>query len=203
MLVIGWEEFLRQGLNDDRKSAATIGVFDGIHRGHRALVERITKGGKPLPAPRLSLVVSFKQNPRRLFLPEGEIFDIMGLDEKIGMFETLGIDALVLIDFSLDFCRMDGVDFIKTLAEKAGMAYLAIGRDFKCGYGGLLDAERIKGLCETLGVVCEVVQPVLDDGLPVSSSRIRDALAAGDRTTAERLLGRKLGEWKIPCHIEE
>ncbi|MDR3325453.1 MAG: FAD synthetase family protein [Spirochaetaceae bacterium] len=187
MQVIDWEEFVRRGWGGERKSAATIGVFDGIHRGHRALVGKIT--GR---APALSLVVSFKRNPRRFLHPDRETLDIMGLDEKIGIFEGLGVDALVLIDFSLDFRRMDGVDFIKALARNAGMAYLAIGRDFRCGCGGSLDAGLIKGLCETLGVECEIVQPVMDGGLPVSSSRIRAALAAGDRATAERLLGRSL-----------
>jgi riboflavin kinase/FMN adenylyltransferase len=173
-------------VGQERKSAVTIGVFDGVHRGHRALIGKIQgKGGIK------SLVVSFKQNPRRFLHPERETLDIIGLDEKISIFEGLGVDALVLIDFSLDFCRIDGGDFIETLWKNAGMAYLAIGRDFKCGYRGSLDAGRIKALCETLGVECEIVQPVMDGGLPVSSSRIRAALASGDRETAERLLGRR------------
>ncbi|MDR3301846.1 MAG: FAD synthetase family protein [Spirochaetaceae bacterium] len=190
MQIIAWGDFVQRGLGEERKYAVTIGVFDGVHRGHRALIGKIQGKGK-------SLVVSFTRHPQRFLHPEREMLDIIGLDEKISIFEGLGVDALVLIDFSLDFCRMDGGAFIKTLAQNAGMAYLAIGRDFKCGYRGSLDAARIKALCETLGVECEIVQPVMDAGLPVSSSRIRAALAAGDRETAERLLGRRRRQWRF------
>jgi riboflavin kinase/FMN adenylyltransferase len=188
MQIITWEEFLQKPL--DAPCAATIGVFDGVHRGHQALIDRIKKQNLA------SVVVTFKQNPRRALCPGRETQDIVSLDEKIGLLAGRGIDLLILIDFSSNFARIDGADFIKVLAENARLGYLAIGKDFKCGRGGQFDARLREAFCAENGIACEILEPVLDSGEPVSSSRIRKALLAGENKTAERLLGHPLKKIK-------
>jgi riboflavin kinase/FMN adenylyltransferase len=116
--------------------------------------------------------------------------EISTLEEKIGILRGLGVDAIILIDFSGGFSRMDGEDFVRILAKD--MRYLALGENFRCGRGASFDARSVKSLCETLGLICEIVPPVLEGGEPVSSSRIREALRSGDRQSAEKMLGRKL-----------
>ena len=91
---------------------------------------------------------------------------------------------------------MDGVTFINTLVQNAKMRYLAIGKDFKCGSRGALHADAIVELCTALGIEAEIIPPVMDNGKPVSSSRIRAALSQNDYMLAEQLLGRRLNEPK-------
>jgi riboflavin kinase/FMN adenylyltransferase len=181
MEIVSWEEFA--GSAAEVPSALTIGVFDGVHRGHRALIEKV-KSQKLR-----SMVVTFSRHPRRTLHPERPHIDIITSEEQIAIFESLGIDALVLIDFSPEFSRMGGEEFIKTLVRGACAKYIAIGKDFKCGHGGKTDAEEINSICAALDVECEIITPVLEGGQPISSSRIRRALATGDTETAGILLG--------------
>jgi riboflavin kinase/FMN adenylyltransferase len=181
MEIVKWEEFVSG--EAAVSSALTIGVFDGVHRGHRALIEKV-KSQKMR-----SMVVTFSRHPRRTLHPERPHIDIITREEQVAIFASLGIDVLVLIDFSPEFSRMGGEEFIKTLVRSACAKYIAIGKDFKCGHGGKTDAEEIKSICAALNVECEIVPPVLEGGQPISSSRIRRALAAGDTKTAEILLG--------------
>jgi riboflavin kinase/FMN adenylyltransferase len=114
------------------------------------------------------------------------------LDEKVERIKEIGADAVILIDFTEEFGHTPGEVFIRTLASAVNMRFLAVGRDFKCGAGGAFGVPAITALCTSLGVEVYVVPPVMDGGLPVSSSRIRAALASGDGETAARLLGRPL-----------
>ena len=183
MLTLNWDGLKPRSLL--KESAVSCGVFDGVHRGHRALIKSITEKKPGL----LSAAVTFKENPRRLLWPEKETRDIITLEKKISLLEELSLDVLVLIDFTLDFSRIRGEDFIKSLYENLRMRYLAIGEDFKCGAGGAADSKSISALCAKLGVEAEIVAPVLDGGHAISSSRIRAALAKGQTEEASRLLG--------------
>jgi riboflavin kinase/FMN adenylyltransferase len=176
-------------------SAITIGVFDGVHRGHCELIEKINSKKINGYAKNIqSMVVTFKEHPRRTLHPEKPHTEIISAEEKIAIFELLGIDVLLLIDFTPEFSKMRGEEFIKTLVCGAKAAYIAIGEDFKCGHDGGTNAPKIKSICCALGVECEIVAPVLEGGKPVSSSRIRGALAEGDIKTAELLLGRNFNK---------
>jgi riboflavin kinase/FMN adenylyltransferase len=190
MEIVKWEEFVNGGTATP--SALTIGVFDGVHRGHRALIEKVKAASTTKVRKMRSLVVTFSCHPRRTLHPERPHTNIITSEEQIAIFASLGIDILVLIDFSTEFSRMGGEEFIKTLVRGACAKYIAIGEDFKCGHGGETDAEEIKSICAALDIECEIVPPVLECGEPISSSRIRRALAAGDTKTAELLLGRCL-----------
>ncbi|MDR2842120.1 MAG: FAD synthetase family protein [Spirochaetaceae bacterium] len=183
MQIISWTDFIK-GNHFKSPTSMTIGVFDGIHRGHKALLEKIKSSGF------LPVVVTFSESPRKFFKGKNFINEIITLEEKLKIFESEGIAAVILIDFSDDFSKTRGDEFLKTLICKGNLHYLAVGYDFACGFNGKTKTAEVKRIAEECGVKTDVVQPVLEDGLPVSSSRIRSAIASGDYQKASLLLGR-------------
>jgi riboflavin kinase/FMN adenylyltransferase len=166
-------------LTGGRETALTVGVFDGLHRGHQALIAKITaKTPKLLP-----VVVTFRTNPK------GQPF-ILGFDQKMALLDSLGVGLGVYIDFSPDFSTISGEAFWQLLNRHLRPRYAALGANFHCGYRRGTDARGFKVLAEQSGVTAEIIPPVLEGGLPVSSSRIRAALLAGNTAEAELLLGR-------------
>jgi riboflavin kinase/FMN adenylyltransferase len=204
MRLVTWDDVAKTGglenagpsskgmaLNDTEvfpKTALTIGVFDGIHRGHRALIDKVVNKS-PLLVP---AVLTFKDNPKKSVRPEAFEGDILEHGEKLRLFETLGIALCVVIDFSADFCKLNGREFFGLVYRFLRPAYAAVGSNFHCGFGRDTDAEAFRLLGREKGVEVEIVPPVLEDGLPVSSSRIRSALRAGNLEEAALLLGRPL-----------
>jgi riboflavin kinase/FMN adenylyltransferase len=183
--IIDWDDLIN-GKEWDEKSAVTIGVFDGVHRGHRALIDRITAGRYK------SVAVTFKISPRQFFYKDSYQGDIVSLERKLELFAEAGLDSCVLIDFSDNFSKITGIDFIKRLARAVNMRHLVVGADFHCGYRNDTDAAAIKRFAEGAGIVAGIVKPVMEGGLPVSSSRIRHALASGEYVLAAALLGRSI-----------
>jgi riboflavin kinase/FMN adenylyltransferase len=163
----------------------TVGVFDGVHRGHAELIGRIVSRG-PCPT-----VVTFRENPKKLLSPRRYGGDIFSLEQKLAAFEELGVIRAILIDFSQEFSKMNGWGFIDSLESRGGAVFLAIGADFRCGYRHETGAELIRQNNELKGIPTEIIPPVLWGKGPVSSSRIRAAISGGDLAGAEALLGRK------------
>jgi riboflavin kinase/FMN adenylyltransferase len=183
MRVLDWQDLI-DGPPLPRPTAMTIGVFDGVHQGHQALIARIVgRGLEPV-------VVTFRQNPRLFFNSADHPGDISSLAQKLSLFESLGVGCTILIDFSSDFSKLGGREFIDFLTTCGNMAYLVIGAQFRCGHGLDTDAALIRRVNERNGVATELVEPVLDGSEPVSSSRIRAAIRAGDFAAAEGALGR-------------
>jgi FAD synthase len=164
----------------------TVGVFDGVHRGHAELIRRIVARG-PCPT-----VVTFRENPKMFLSPGHYEGDIFSLEQKLAAFEELGAVRVILIDFSEKFSKISGWEFIDLLESRGGLAFLAIGADFRCGYRHETGAELVRQNNERKGIPTEIIPPVLWGNGPVSSSRIRAAISAGDLAGAEALLGRKL-----------
>lgn len=189
LAVFDWEE-AGQGPAGGKEGllpgAATIGVFDGVHLGHRELIRRITERG-PNPT-----VISFKENPKKFLAPESYDGDIFSLEQKLEVFESLGVRQAVLIDFSVNFSKMNGLEFVEVLEKRLNIVFLAVGNNFRCGYKQDTGAEFIKTMNEQRGIPTEIVPPVLEKGIPVSSSRIRTAISQGDVAAAAALLGRNL-----------
>jgi len=188
MQVISWEEFAGQGAGEERAApvplALTVGVFDGVHRGHRALIRRVCEEGGCAPA-----VVTFRQNPMAAIAPERHAGDIFSLERKLSSLKELGVRLAVLIDFSPEFSKISGRDFVDLLLGSRPVGLVALGEDFRCGRGMDVGAKEIQAIAASRGVAAWIAPPVMDAGLPVSSSRIRQALAAGRVAEAGRLLG--------------
>jgi riboflavin kinase/FMN adenylyltransferase len=193
MRIISWEEYTAPESLPDTPLAVTVGVFDGVHRGHQSLIQRICAAPPPDPhspptAPYLPTVITFRQNPQQILKPDAFAGDIMNLEQKLRAFEVLGVQLAVLIDFSEKFSKINGRVFIDLLLNRP-VRMIALGRNFRCGYRLDTGAEEIRSLAGAHGTEVWVAPPVMDEGQPVSSSRIRQALAAGRQAEAERLLG--------------
>ncbi|GHU31716.1 hypothetical protein FACS1894172_07080 [Spirochaetia bacterium] len=163
--------------------ALSIGVFDGVHRGHQILIEKIVKKG-PNPT-----ILTFRENPKKVLRPETFSGDIYSLNRKLSLFEQLGVEETVLIDFSGDFATMEGETFIRILCTR-GLSYLVVGNDFRCGHARDTGVKEIKKQCIESGAVIEVVAPVYVGTEPVTSSRIRNTIRTGNLEEASLLLGR-------------
>jgi riboflavin kinase/FMN adenylyltransferase len=197
MRVIDWSE-IAAGSSSSETSALTIGVFDGIHRGHQALIETITAKNAEF----LSTIITFRKNPKE-FLKKNEFKgDILSLNQKLALFEQLSIAQVVLIDFSENFSKISGKRFLDLVRNRLCPGFVAVGSNFHCGYRGDTDAACLKALYRKAGIPVEELAPVLDGAHPVSSSRIRDAIASGDFSTAARLLGRNF-EFDVSSIVPE
>jgi len=202
MQIISWEEYVSvnsEQLTVNRGLALTVGVFDGVHLGHQALIHKIctpSPNQAPptpyslLPTPLLPTVVTFKQNPMSVIKPDTFTGDILSMEEKLNILETLGVKLTVLIDFSGDFSKMSGRDFIDLLLGSRPVELIALGSNFRCGHHLDTGVGEIESYAKARGVETWIASPVMDEGQLVSSSRIRQALAAGRVREAERLLGR-------------
>ena len=172
-----------------RGGIVALGNFDGFHRGHQAVVgravERARGDGRPV------LVATFDPHPVRHFKPDLPPFRLTGLDQRQRLFAAAGADAMLVFRFDGDLAALSAEQFVaERLVELIGAAGVVTGEDFTFGRGrgGTVDVMRRLGAEHGLGV--DAVAPVLGGGEPVSSSRIREALQAGDCDIATRLLTR-------------
>ena len=184
--IINWPDFIAGSIGSP--SAMTIGVFDGLHLGHKELIDRMVKRG-PDPT-----VISFKENPKKLISPDLYDGDLFSLRQKLDAFKKLKVQRAVLIDFSLEFSKLKAVDFLHLLKISCGMEFLVVGSNFRCGYRQQADAAGIKRMNEQDGVPTEIIEqislPRELGGGPVSSSRLRSAVIQGDLPLAAALTGR-------------
>ncbi|MDR0723530.1 MAG: FAD synthetase family protein [Treponema sp.] len=186
MRVLDWQALVGGTVHIHEQTAMTIGVFDGIHRGHQALIAKTLQKGF------IPTVITFRQSPKRILSPKTYGGDIVSLAQKLVIFEDLGVSQTILIDFSENFSTLKGQEFIDALIRQGKLAYLVIGSNFRCGYRLDTDAARISAMNADRGIITEVVPPVEEDALPVSSSRIRAAIVAGDFIRARASLGRNV-----------
>jgi len=180
-----------RGLSDaDRGAAVAVGAFDGVHRGHQAVIAEARAAAERLGAP--LGVVSFDPHPRRWFQPNAAPFRLMTADQMAQALAPLGVDILYLLPFDGEMAGMSDAGFAEqVLAEGLGVRHAAVGFDFTFGKGrsGSPDALRTYG--ERLGFTVSVAGRIDDpDGLKLSSSAVREALKAGDMDRAAAILGR-------------
>ncbi len=172
-----------------RGGVVALGNFDGFHRGHQTVVAharaRARDAGRPL------IVATFDPHPVRFFRPDTPPFRLTTLDQRARLLATAGADAMLVFRFDGALAAESADTFVRErLIERAGAAAVVTGRDFTFGKGREGDVARLAEIGATLGLVTHAVDAVADGGGPVSSSRIREALVAGDCATATALLTR-------------
>ncbi len=168
----------------------TIGNFDGVHLGHRAVIRKLAQHAQRLNLP--VVVVIFEPQPLEYFLKAEAPPRLLRLREKVLQFKTLPVDDLLVLKFNQRFANLDAEDFIQhILLDKLNVKHLVIGDDFHFGRarrGNFALLKAAEG--QRYGFTVEDTRSMLLEGLRVSSSSIRKALAAGDLAKAEYLLGR-------------
>lgn len=178
---------LREG---HRGCVATIGNFDGVHLGHQAVFAALTQRARALGLP--SLVITFEPQPLEFFRPEQAPARLTRLREKLEAIAECGVDRVLLIRFDRRFAAMPAEDFVNgVLVGRLGLRHLYVGDDFRFGAGRSGDFALLSRLGAQHGFAVEGLATVLEGGSRVSSTRIREALQAGDLDNAARCLGRR------------
>jgi riboflavin kinase/FMN adenylyltransferase len=187
MDVIRGSENIPAGL---RGAVVTIGNFDGVHLGHQHIFRRLIAEAHAEQRP--AVVISFEPHPKMVLHPERRPFYLItSLEEKIRYISNLGIDALILIPFTLDYAWTTAEEFIRdVLWEKLRIRKIIIGHDYTFGRGKQGNAAFLTASGNRLGFAVEVLGAFQIDGTTISSTTIRKAILAGDVRHAASLLGR-------------
>jgi riboflavin kinase/FMN adenylyltransferase len=166
-----------------------VGNFDGVHRGHAALLEEARREARRLGVPAVAL--TFEPHPRAFFRPEEPVFRLTPLAAKARILKALAMDGLVVATFDRALAELTAGDFVDTvLGARLRIRAAAVGFDFRFGKGRAGTLDTLKEAADDAGFSVKVVAPVAaDDGAPVASTAVREALRAGDLDAAGRLLG--------------
>lgn len=174
---------------EHRGCVATIGNFDGVHRGHRAVIDALKQRAQEHGLP--ALLITLEPQPLEFFAPDKAPARLASLGEKLSLIRDAGIDRTLVLKFDGKMASMEAQDFIeKILVEKLGVRHLYVGDDFRFGKGRAGDFEMLKEYGKQHDFAVESLDTVIYEGNRVSSSRIREALAKGDLAEADLCLGR-------------
>ncbi len=200
MKLFTWNDILsilngdsNQDFLDGAKTGISVGSFDGLHKGHRKLLSELLSAcrSKSLKAGVLTFL-----RPLPGIKHSGDYMgDLTTLDQRISLFEEMGLDFAIIVDFDDSFASMMGADFLNILLNVCNMELLAEGIDFRCGFKGATDVQAIRYWAGQNGVETIFVNPVYfregsDEEERISSSYIRTMLSRGFFTTAKELLER-------------
>ena len=172
-----------------RGAVIALGNFDGFHRGHQAVagaaLDWATREGRP------GIIATFDPHPVRYFAPAAPPFRLTTLDQRQDLFAAAGAQAMLVFHFGRALAQTSAEDFVgDLLARQLGAAGVVTGEDFTFGQGRTGNVGVLAGLAAQAGMAARAVGPVAEHGAVVSSSRIRDALKAGDCQGAAALLSR-------------
>ncbi len=204
-MTITWEQLCAGHFPEEIKARGTslcIGSFDGPHIGHEAIFDAVIAQKKNGLVPG---VVTFTHSLRGMKDPEHYPGDVATLSQRLESFAHKDFDFAIVIDFSPDFGKIEGIDFLKILIERCGMKYLAEGKDFHCGYKGSTDMAAIAAHAPRLGFSLEAVDSVLYQDEKVASSRIRKCVVSGNFEDVNVMLDRPFAldcsgfEWSENC----
>lgn len=168
---------------------ATIGVFDGLHLGHQAILRSLLASARSAALP--TVLYTFQPRPVTVFAPETPPDELTPLPRKLRLLAESGIDRLCVLHFSRSFAEMEAETFLTAvLGAGAGLKGIWIGYDFRFGRGRRGDWRMLQEMSGRFGYRAHRVDAIRSDGEPVSSTRIRRLLRQGDLESARRLLGR-------------
>jgi riboflavin kinase / FMN adenylyltransferase len=172
------------------RPVVSIGNFDGVHLGHRAILAETVRRAREAGAP--AGVVTFDPHPLQILAPEKAPRMLQTLPQKLEQLAAAGLDAALVVPFTRDFSLGRAEDFVRSfLVGRLGIRAVVIGRAFRFGHGREGSLDLLRTLGAELGFDADGVPDVVDDGgLAISSTRIRAAVAAGDVAGAQRMLGR-------------
>ena len=167
----------------------TIGVFDGVHAGHRYLVRRLRQ--QAAKENLLSGVVTFNPHPQSVLHPACELPWLSDLDDRITTLQQLGLDVVTVLTFTPKLAQLSARDFMSLLRKYLKMRGVIVGPDFVLGRGGEGNIGLLRTLGDDMKFTVDVVPPFTIEGEVVSSTLIRQALARGDMSRVEKSMGRR------------
>jgi riboflavin kinase/FMN adenylyltransferase len=170
------------------RCALTIGNFDGVHRGHRALIDRVVAKARELDL--IACVLTFEPHPREFFSGAAAPARLTRLRDKLELMEAAGVQRVHVARFDARFAALSAQRFIEDILVRGlGTQWLSVGRDFRFGARRAGDYAALEAAAKIHGFLLESMSDVLFEGTRVSSSAVRAALKAADLREAERLLG--------------
>lgn len=172
------------------ETAVALGTFDGVHRGHQAVLQAMKEDAEAM---RLrSFVYTFSNHPKEYLSPESAPPMIMDLNTKVQLFRDMGFEALALLPFDQDQMKYSPEDFVReVLVEMLHAKHIVVGHDFTFGIGASGHADALPAYGEKYGFSVRILEPILHRGQRISSTQIREYLLGGRIEEANDLLGRK------------
>ncbi|MDE2860139.1 MAG: bifunctional riboflavin kinase/FAD synthetase [Chloroflexota bacterium] len=167
----------------------TIGVFDGVHLGHRYLLERLREAAAREGA--LSAVLTFTNHPRTVIRPGDCVPYITPVDDRLELLRQEGVDLVIPLTFDEELSRLKAHEFVDLLRERVNMGGLVMGNSFAMGHQRGGTPETLAQMGRDKGFSTTVVESASSQGEEVSSTAIREAITSGDVSRASRMLGRK------------
>jgi riboflavin kinase/FMN adenylyltransferase len=174
-------------LSPTKDMLLTIGVFDGVHLGHKYLISQL----KELAQQRnlLSGVVTFRQHPQAVLLPQTKLPFLTDLSQRINLLKNEGVEAVIPVSFTRELAQLSVRQFVSLLKEYLGMQGLVIGYDFALGRDREGNSDTLRALGQHMSFTVTMMPPVIINGEVVSSTAIRNALANGDMKRVQKLSG--------------
>jgi len=171
-----------------RGAVAAIGNFDGVHRGHRAVIEAALARAAALDGP--AIAITFEPHPRKVLRPSDPVFRLTDETSKLRLLAATGLDGALVLTFDAAFAALTAEQFVaRILVGRLGIRGATIGFDFHFGHERQGSPKFLAGEGERYGFSVETAPPLEDEGRPVSSSSIRAALSEGRVVEAAELLG--------------
>jgi riboflavin kinase/FMN adenylyltransferase len=166
----------------------TVGVFDGVHVGHREVIKGAA--GRAHAQGARAIATTFDPLPIQVLAPAAPPFGLSDIDERTQLLHDAGADDVVIFHFTREFAAMTPAEFIQRVAGAGAVRQIVVGEDFQFGHDRAGNVRTLTDAGPTFGFEVFVAPPVRASGEVVSSTRVRNALIAGDLTSAARLLGR-------------
>lgn len=165
---------------------AATGFFDGVHSGHRTVIEALVRMSHQLSEK--SLVVTFWPHPRSILKQDADKLRLLtSLQEKKSLLESLGVDEVIVLPFSKEFSGLTAAEFLGILKREYDVSHIVIGYDHRIGCdGSAIDLEKV---CESAGIVPCRIKEFTGDDIRISSTSIRELISGGDVSRATALLG--------------
>jgi len=180
------EELAR--VSPEKDMLLTIGVFDGVHLGHKYLISTLLEQAKQRDL--LTGVVTFQQHPHDLLSPQTRLPFLTDITERSQLLTNEGVDEIIPLTFTKELSRLNAYQFVNLLQKHLRMRGLVIGPDFSLGRNREGDTETLRGLGQEMNFSVTVVPPMTKNGESVSSTVIRKAISDGDMKKVTRLAGR-------------
>lgn len=172
---------------DDIKRVLALGFFDGVHLGHRALLEKAKEQAEKLGA--APSVLTFDTHPDNLVTGRPVALINSIADRADLIHRKFGIDSVIIAHFDENMMRMSWSDFVDTVVNDLGVIHMVAGHDFRFGYKGEGTPDKLMEKCREMGLGCDIIPEVSGLGSIISSTRIRALIAEGDMENANALLG--------------